>query len=109
MDIKGLWRQCSVYQVTRQNDRLAETVQTILDSTTDVEEQARCYHWLGECAEQHQDYDSALEYYAKGRGLNATDKAETYYLHNNAGYCLNIKGQHKEAESMCRKAIEIDA
>jgi tetratricopeptide (TPR) repeat protein len=109
MDLKQKWRRCGIYQLTWQYDRLAETVQEILDSTDDPEEQAKCYHWLGECAETRKEYDAALDYYAKGRALNASDKIETYFLYNNAGYCLGIKGQYKDAEVMCRKAIEIDS
>jgi tetratricopeptide (TPR) repeat protein len=109
MDIRALWELCAFYQLNRQNDLLGKTVQIILDSTDDPEEQACCYHWLGECAEMRGEYDSALEYYSKGRELNAKDQIAVYFLHNNAGYCLNVKGQHKDAEAMCRKAIEIDS
>jgi tetratricopeptide (TPR) repeat protein len=109
MDLKQMWRACGVYQVTWQHDRLAETVQKILNLTDDPEEQAKCYHWLGECAELRKEYDAALKYYAEGQSLNPFDKTESYFLHNNSGYCLSIKGQYKEAETMCRKAIEIDS
>ena len=87
MDLKQLWKECTVYKVTYQYDRFAEALQKILDCTDDPEEQAKCFHWLGECAELRKDFDAALDYYAKGRSLNATNKFETYYLYNNAGYC----------------------
>ena len=31
-----------------------------------------------------------------------------YYLHNNLGYCLNLKGQYEDAERLCRLAIRVD-
>lgn len=81
----------------------------IAESTDDPERQAFCYLGLGQLAEQAHQYDAALDYYAKGLALSPTTKEVAYLLHNNTGYCLNLKGRHAEAERYCRLAIEIDS
>ena len=55
-------------------------------------------------------YNYALEYYLRGiRDDSVEDKVVSYFLYNNAGYCLNNLGEHKEAEGFCRQAIAIDS
>lgn len=81
----------------------------MLDSTDDAETKGRCYLGLGQLSEQEQDYGGALEHYAKGLALGPSGRYLSYFLHNNSGYCLNVRGNYKEAEAFCRAAIAIDA
>lgn len=107
--LETLWQLVRFYQGIQRNDLVTDITQMILKSTDNPEEQARCYHWLGQAAELRREYDAALEYYAKGVTLKPTDKITAYFLRNNTGYCLNLKGRHEEAEALCLKAIEIDS
>ena len=72
----------------------------------------RTYLLLGITKEQQDDYSAALSYYKKGLKFYAQvknqDSRTAYFLHNNAGYCLNILDKHSEAEKLCRKALEIN-
>ena len=72
----------------------------------------KTYLLLGITKEQQEDYSAALSYYKKGLKLYAQiknqDSRTAYFLHNNAGYCLNVQGKHSEAEKLCRKALEIN-
>jgi len=79
------------------------------DLTDDAEEQASYYFNLGGRAEQEGRYEAAIEHYRKGLTFRPTEKFAAYFLHNNLAYCLNLRGEHVEAERLCRLAIEIDS
>ena len=70
------------------------------------------YRALGIASEQQGNYTAASAYYDKGlkayERSKRPDTSNAYFLHNNAGYCLNKLGKHKEAEKLCRKALAID-
>jgi tetratricopeptide (TPR) repeat protein len=74
-----------------------------------AEEQAAYFLNQGSRAEQEQRYDAAIAHYREGLTFKPTDKFVAYFLHNNLGYCLNLRGEHVEAEHLCRLAIEINS
>lgn len=96
------------YRHKQERGLAASVTQMVLDSTDDVETQAAAYLQLGQLAEEEGLLQTAQEYYAGGLALSSRDKAVTYFLNNNTGYCLNALGRHGEAEHYCRSAIEID-
>lgn len=99
----------SFYIKTGRHDIATAFTQAIAEFIVDFEEQADWYLRLGELAEQKQDYDAACNHYAKGLALEPASKAAAYFLHNNLAYCLNLRGEHVEAEHLCRTAIAIDS
>ena len=72
-------------------------------------QRAIAYLAHGEVAEAKQQWAVALEHYGMGLSLSANEPYTTYFLFNNAGRCLSALGCHSDAESYCRRAIEIDS
>jgi len=107
--LETLWQLVWFYNSIRRNDLAVDLIERIMASAGDTEQQARGYLALGEIAEQKQRYEAALDYYSKGITLKPKEKGVAYFLHNNAGYCLNILGKHEEAERYCRLAIQLDS
>jgi len=97
------------YSRFHRTDLAVGMIKIIMKSTDNTETRAYCYLSLGQLGEQLYLYDRALELYAQGLVLKPKDKKVAYFLHNNAGYCLNLLGKHAEAERYCRLAIEIDS
>jgi tetratricopeptide (TPR) repeat protein len=54
------------------------------------------------------EYEKAAERYRLGLAYEPGERFCAYFLHNNYGYCLNVLGQHAEAEWYCRAAIDLD-
>ena len=79
-------------------DLAADIVRILLVSTNDAHLQAQYYLTLGQFAEQQNQHDAAIEYYGKGLALKPSAAEVAYLLHNNIGYCLNLRGEHQEAE-----------
>jgi tetratricopeptide (TPR) repeat protein len=99
----------SFYIKTGRNDIAIAFTQAIEEFIDDFEEQVDWYLVFGQLAEQRQEFDVACNYYTKGLTLRPASKAVSYFLHNNLAYCLNLRGEHAEAERLCRTAIEIDS
>jgi tetratricopeptide (TPR) repeat protein len=106
--LETLWKLAWFYFALPNPDYADTVINAIMERTVDPEQQAACYHWLGEMAEIRKQYDAALEHYVKGFALNPKNTFTAYFLNNNTGYCLSLQGKHAAAERMCRLAIEID-
>ncbi len=104
-----LYEQALSYSTSGKTDLAVRLLQDILDQTDDALLKARCYLRLGQLAEQLRQYAAALACYEFGLALPQSEKFTTYFLNNNAAYCLNMMARHQEAEALCRKAIETDA
>jgi tetratricopeptide (TPR) repeat protein len=104
-----VWELVEFYTKTGRHDIATVLSQAVAESVDDFEEQADWYLGLGQLAEQGRQYDAARNHYAKGLALGPTRKEVAYFLHNNLAYCLNVRGEHAEAERLCRAAIEIDS
>ena len=64
---------------------------------------------MGLFRERQERYNAAAAYYRHGIGLDCTDDAVRYWLHNNLAYCLCLIDNCKEAEQFALAAIEINA
>lgn len=104
-----LYEQALSYSTTGKTYLAVRLLQDIIDQTDDAALRARCYLRLGQLAERERQYGDALDYYEHGLALPQTEKFTTYFLNNNAAYCLNLMARHQEAEALCRKAIETDS
>jgi len=71
-------------------------------------EAAECILDLGRAREGTGDYIGALADYEQSDALEEKIDDTWYFLRNNRGFCLNRLGRHEEAESFCRRAIEIN-
>jgi tetratricopeptide (TPR) repeat protein len=63
---------------------------------------------MGQMCERLGDHRAALEVYTKAVELPQEPGLVSYFIRNNAGYCLNQEGRYREAERYCRAAIEIN-
>jgi tetratricopeptide (TPR) repeat protein len=92
---------------SRTPEKAEPLVQQLVPLADSREEAA--FRWLqrGMWREQAGDFQDALECYQEGLDCRPTKTETRYFLHNNAGYCLNRLGRHSEAESRCRKAINV--
>ncbi|MBW6521840.1 MAG: tetratricopeptide repeat protein [Desulfoarculaceae bacterium] len=80
----------------------------ILALADDPPAKADCYLKLGQVQEAADDYLGALRSYEEAFTLDSGRNDTSYFLHNNRGFCLNQLGRYDEAETYCRKAIEIN-
>jgi tetratricopeptide (TPR) repeat protein len=63
---------------------------------------------MGQMCERAGDHRAALEAYTKAVDLPQEPGLVSYFIRNNAGYCLNQEGRYREAEVYCQAAITID-
>ena len=54
------------------------------------------------------DLDEAIKHYRAAMALEPAAPFTAYYLHNNLGFCLNLKEQYEDGERLCRLAIRVD-
>jgi tetratricopeptide (TPR) repeat protein len=80
----------------------------ILAVADDPSVKADCYLKLGQVREAADDYLEALRNYKEAFTLELGRTNSSYFLHNNLGFCLNQFNRYGEAETFCRKAIEIN-
>jgi tetratricopeptide (TPR) repeat protein len=107
--VETLWQLSGFYRRIGRRDLATGIVQIVMESVDDPEQRARGYLSLGQMAEEVDQYDVAIDQYAKGLALQPTTKLVAYLLHNNIGYSLNQEGKYAEAERYCRQAIELDS
>ena len=82
--------------------------QEYLAHTTDLEERAEMYFFMGQAMEHANDFESAYRFYLVALELKPSNVFYQYFIHNNIGYSLNQLSRYVEAEKYLRKAIEID-
>jgi len=80
----------------------------ILEHTKDNETLAFCLLALGQVTEKLTDFAAAAAYYRTALSIGCKDKRVWYFIHNNLGYCLNQRGDFKEAETYLPEAINIE-
>ena len=96
------------YRGINKIEAAAELLEKYIEDCKDVEQSAHCYLALGQIATDEQRHQAALDYFISGLELSPTKRKVIYVLHNNVGYCLNSLGRFIEAETHCRRAIEVD-
>lgn len=107
--VETFWQLVYVYCVVGDYDLACTLINHMLRVDESVEYKAKCYLVLGQIAEIRNRYDAAIDFYTRGLTFRTTDKRVKYLLYNNMGYCLNMRGMHRAAETYCRSAIEIDS
>jgi len=105
----NLLRQLAMYcWEESQFDASCVYLRQILATADDPSVKADCYLKLGQLREAADDYLEALRNYEEAFTLDLGQNDTSYFLHNNRGFCLNQIGRYAEAETYCRKAIEIN-
>ena len=89
-------------------DLAVDIFNRLLSATNDTRKQSDYFVELGLCMEKKKDFQTDVDYYARGLALGNCRPPTHYWLHNNTGYCLNQLERYQEAEPFCRAAIEID-
>jgi tetratricopeptide (TPR) repeat protein len=83
-------------------------LETALELSDDLDEEAACLLAMGQLLEQLEDYERALERYSQARSREPGDRDTWYLIHNNLGYTLNQLGRPEEAEAYCRVGARVD-
>lgn len=107
--LETLWQLVHVYCVVGKYDLVSTLISHMLQADDSAENKAHCYLALGQISEIRDQYDAAIDFYTRGLTFRTNDKRVKYLLYNNTGYCLNVRGMHRAAESHCRSAIQIDS
>ncbi len=97
-----------LYRTTGCEDRTRACLEGLLEDERDLEIRALFHVYAGQSYERTGDYDEAIQQYRAAMLLEPAAPFTAYYLHNNLGYCLNLKGQYQDAELLCQLAIRID-
>ena len=82
--------------------------QEYLAHTTDLEERAEMFFFLGQVSERMNDFESAVRFYKIALELEPRSDFYAYFVRNNLGYSLNQLDRYVDAEKHLRRAIEID-
>ena len=104
----ALWQLARFYSMVGRYPDAAACVERSLAGPPEPARQATARLRLGQLLEQQDRYAEAEAMYARGLEIPSVPAKVAYFLHNNRGYCLNILGQHAEAETHTRAAIAID-
>jgi tetratricopeptide (TPR) repeat protein len=102
------WELVKFYSLSGRHSKAVLLVEWLYSKTDNLETQAILLMSLGQLMEQISDFNAAIDYYRQAYALEPVDRTAWYFIHNNLGYCLNLKGLHGEAECYCREAIKID-
>ena len=97
------------YRGIEKVDSARALLRMFLDSNPGDDKKAHCHLALGQIATDEQRLETALNHFLLALKLSPKQTKVTYVLHNNAGYCLNQLGRHREAEQHCRLALAIDS
>ncbi|TVQ24661.1 MAG: tetratricopeptide repeat protein [Spirochaetaceae bacterium] len=88
--------------------KATDRFRTVLELSDAPEVRSYCLLCLGRVEEQRERWVLALEWYLRAFEMDQQSDKTWYFLNNNAGYCMNRLGRHREAEAFCRMAIGID-
>lgn len=82
--------------------------QEYLAHTTDLEERAEMFFFLGQVSERMNDFESAVRFYKIALELEPRSDLYAYFIRNNLGFSLNQLDRYVDAEKYLREAIDID-
>ena len=109
--LSGWERMGSLLLQVGQPEKAEELYHTLLEQTSDQEDQARYYHQLGHIKNQQGDYQEALSFYEraieierKSLPANHPSLATSY---NNIGSVYKNMGEYSKALSSLERALEI--
>lgn len=106
--LDALWDLIQFYRDVGREDVVRRYLQRLVDRETDLELRAFFHVSLGCSYERTQEMDAAVEEYRQAVALEPVEPDTAYFAHNNLAYCLNLLGEHEEAERLCRLAITIE-
>ncbi len=107
-DYEGaLWNLTRFYSENGEQEKAFRWVERLMSLTEDPGKQAFYYMTLGQIMEKVSDFPSAIDFYHQVLALNPQEDGTRYFALNNTGYCLNMLGEHEEAEVFCNEAIAI--
>lgn len=106
--VQSLINLAQVYAQTGRHDEAFRCVERLIELSDDPEKHASYYLALGAFMEKLGDFQGAVRFYRQAFGLEPCRTETWYFIHNNLGYSLNQLGQHDDAISYLRHAIEID-
>ena len=107
--VETLWQLVRFYRSSDQLTAASALTYALLDMAVSADAKAFCYLGLGQIAEVRSQFEAAVDFYTRGLTFRTNNKQVKYLLHNNTGYCLNVQGMYRPAETYCRLAIEIDS
>jgi len=105
----AMWELVRFYDMTGNHAAPVKFARGLLTLIDDPEKRATLLVSLGCLMERQEDFPAAIAYYREALPLEPARNMTWYFINNNLGYCLNIMGEHTEAERYCRAAIAIDA
>ena len=98
----------TLYRRAGEEDRLRDLLHRLISGSRDLEARALLFVYLGQSHERGADWPAAIDAYRQGMALEPCERFAAYFLPNNLAYCLSVRGEHAEAERLCRVAISID-
>lgn len=104
----AVWNLVVLYNRTGQKEKARQYLEQLLASTEDPGVRALYLLSLGQLLEGQEEFAGAIEAYTQALALEPANREVWYLINNNLGFCLNHVGRHAEAETLCRRAIEID-
>jgi tetratricopeptide (TPR) repeat protein len=108
-EVPVLWKLANLYHHTRQYDLAKLYAERVLDLVDDSEDRALVFLALGQLSEMADELGKAEVCYRNVIRLNPREPSTAYLAHNNLGFVLNQRGEFREAEKWCRRAIEIES
>lgn len=106
--VQSLINLAKVYSQTGRHDEAFRCIERLIALSDDPEKHAAYYLALGAFMEKTGDFQGAVRFYRQAFGLEPCRTETWYFIHNNLGYSLNQLGEHDDAISYLRHAIEID-
>lgn len=95
----------------RSTSRTTDTMfyaEEYLAHTTNLEERAEMYFFIGQAMEHANDFEAAYRFYMLALNLKPCNVFYRFFLNNNIGYSLNQLARYVEAENYTREAIHVD-
>jgi tetratricopeptide (TPR) repeat protein len=103
-----LWDAIVFYALTRQHQKSIERFHQLISLESNVERVACAFLEVGRLMARNKHYDAAVGYFREAFVLKPTNDPVWYHIYINLGFSLCELGQYVEAESYCRKAMEIN-
>jgi tetratricopeptide (TPR) repeat protein len=109
MDIAGaLWGLAQDCFVQACNEAGVSYIRTAMQFSRDEAETAKRCLFLGLLMEQRENYNAAAAAYSEALQTTPSRNDTWYSIYCNLGHALIRCGHHREAESYCRAAFDID-
>lgn len=109
MDIAGaLWGLAQDCFVQSCNEAGVSYIRTAMQFSRDGVETAKRCLFLGLLMDQRENYEAAAAAYSEALQTTPSRNDTWYSIYSNLGHALSRCGRHREAESYCRAAFDMD-